>query len=92
MKKKEIKFLPDGVPYDVQAFLDFIGIATSPYHAVLAASARLREAGFSELALGGAWEISAGGKYFVNVYDGALLAFTVGAAGPLRIRISLASG
>ena len=85
MKKKEIKFLPDGVPYDVQAFLDFIGIATSPYHAVLAASARLREAGFSELALGGAWEISAGRKYFVNVYDGALLAFTVGAAGPLRM-------
>ena len=70
---------------DGKAFLRFVDAATSPYHAVAAASAALRAAGFSELALGAPWMLAAGGNYFVNVYDGALLAFTVGGKGPLRM-------
>lgn len=85
MKSEEEKTYPDAVPYDVQAFLDFVSLATSPYHAVLAAKTELTEAGFQELALGDTWELAAGGKYFVDVYGSTLLAFTVGAAGPLRM-------
>lgn len=85
MKDKEEKTYPDAVPYDVQAFLDFVSAATSPYHAVMAAGAELSAAGFVELDLGAPWELATDGKYFVKVYDSTLLAFTVGAKGPLRM-------
>jgi len=71
--------------YETKELLDFIASAPSPCHTVTASAEKLRRAGFEELELGGAWQISRGGRYFVRVYGTTLLAFTVGAAGPLRM-------
>ncbi len=71
--------------YETRELLDFIASAPSPCHTVAASAEKLRAAGFEELELGGAWQLSRGGRYFVRVYGTTLLAFTVGAAGPLRM-------
>ena len=71
--------------YETKELLDFIASAPSPCHTVAASAEKLRRAGFEELELGGAWQLSRGGRYFVRVYGTTLLAFTVGAAGPLRM-------
>ena len=71
--------------YETKELLDFIASAPSPCHTVTASAEKLRRAGFEELELGGAWQLSRGGRYFVRVYGTTLLAFTVGAAGPLRM-------
>ena len=71
--------------YETKELLDFIASAPSPCHTVTASAQKLRRAGFEELELGGAWQLSRGGRYFVRVYGTTLLAFTVGAAGPLRM-------
>lgn len=73
------------IPYDVQAFLHFVDAAVSPYHAVWHAMGKLHAAGFAQLRLNAPWDLKPGGKYFVNVYDGALLAFTIGEEGPLHM-------
>ena len=71
--------------YETKELLDFIASAPSPCHTVAASAEKLCRAGFEELELGGAWQLSRGGRYFVRVYGTTLLAFTVGAAGPLRM-------
>ncbi len=71
--------------YETRELLDFIASAPSPCHTVAASAEKLRRAGFEELELGGAWQLSRGGRYFIRVYGTTLLAFTVGAAGPLRM-------
>ena len=71
--------------YETKELLDFIASAPSPCHTVAASAEKLRRAGFEELELGGAWQLSRGGRYFIRVYGTTLLAFTVGAAGPLRM-------
>lgn len=71
--------------YETKELLDFIASAPSPCHTVTASAEKLRRAGFEELELGGAWQLSRGGRYFIRVYGTTLLAFTVGAAGPLRM-------
>lgn len=67
--------------------IDFIGDATCSFTTVVACKEYLKEAGFVELTLKEDWKIKAGGKYFVNVYDSTLAAFTVGkdSDGMLRI-------
>ncbi len=50
----------------------------SPYHTVEFVSNELAECGFESLALSARWDIKRGGKYFVNCFDAALVAFTVG--------------
>ena len=71
--------------YETKELLDFIASAPSPCHTVAASAEKLRRAGFEELELSGAWQLSRGGRYFIRVYGTTLLAFTVGAAGPLRM-------
>ena len=71
--------------YETKELLDFIASAPSPCHTVAASAEKLRRAGFEELELGGAWQLSRGGRYVVRVSGTTLLAFTVGAAGPLRM-------
>ena len=71
--------------YETKELLDFIAAAPSPCHTVAASAEKLQAAGFEELSLGGDWALSRGGRYFVRVYGTTLLAFTVGAAGPLRM-------
>jgi len=69
-----------------RALLEYIGMCTSPCHTAEVSAARLREAGFQELALSGTWELVPEGRYFLKGYDSALLAFVVGrCSGELRI-------
>ena len=46
--------------------LEFIQQSPTAYHAVASASARLLEAGFTELNETEKWEIKAGGSYFTT--------------------------
>jgi aspartyl aminopeptidase len=73
---------PDpGSPDDLAAFLT---ASPTPYHAVAAAVARLRAAGFTEQVETEAWSGDPGGRYLVR--DGTLLAWWQRAApGPLRV-------
>lgn len=71
-----------------QRLLRFISKATCSFTTVQTATAELEEKGFAMLPLGGEWELAKGGKYYVNVYDSSLMAFTVGKkynGGMLRI-------
>lgn len=42
------------------------------------AAERLKTAGFAELSLEDDWDLEKGGKYYVNVYDSCIFAFSVG--------------
>ena len=61
-----------------QELLDFIGKCPSPFHTVQAGKELLKRAGFAELSLAAAWQLEAGGKYFVEAYGSTLLAFRIG--------------
>ncbi len=56
---------------------EYLKAAKSPYHAVLFAEDRLREAGFEKLDLTDKFELKAGGKYFLIPYPRALFAFRI---------------
>ncbi|MEH6581909.1 MAG: M18 family aminopeptidase [Halioglobus sp.] len=63
----------------------FIGQATTPFHAVVAMSDRLAAAGFEALEEGAAWQLNAGGRYYLQRNDSSLVAFIVGSeSGPLE--------
>ncbi len=66
--------------------------SVSPYHTVLAAKERLAQAGFEELPEQGAWRLSAGGAYYVNLGGSALAAFVLGQRfdGVKKLRIAAA--
>ena len=61
----------------METLLDFLKNSLTAYHACENAKARLVENGFSPLKETEDWELSEGGKYFVE-RGGALVAFTVG--------------
>jgi aspartyl aminopeptidase len=62
---------------------DFLGRATTPFHAVAELARRLREAGFSALDPGSEWTLEPGAGYFTTQNDSSLIAFTVGSeSGP----------
>lgn len=63
------------------ALCDFIARATTPFHAVKAMAQMLEDGGFVRLEEGRAWQVTAGGKYFVIRNHGAIAAFVVGASG-----------
>ena len=66
--------------------LAFIREATTPYHTVSVAARLLHDAGFTELFQEKHWDLQAGGRYYVKIFDSTLLAFAIGQqAGPLRI-------
>jgi aspartyl aminopeptidase len=66
----------------VARLLDFIAASPTPYHAVAAAAARLRDAGFSELPPGARWPAGAASRGYVRVGDGALVAFDLHGGDP----------
>jgi aspartyl aminopeptidase len=70
--------------------LNFIQTSTSPYHTVLTAKALLEANGFHELGPSEDWKLEANGKYFVTIYDSALIAFRTGEAGTRGLRIAAA--
>lgn len=68
--------------------IDFIKNATCSFTTVSTAKEELIKNGFTELDKAGNWQLKKGGKYFINVYDSSLMAFTVGKkynGGMLRI-------
>ena len=60
--------------------LDFIDASPSPWHAVEAMAERLRAQGFVALPETEAWQLHAGGRYFVTRGGSSLIAFVVGAS------------
>lgn len=66
--------------------LHFLAACPTPFHTVETGSKMLQEAGFIELNMSAAWELSPEGRYFTKVYGSTLLAFATGREkGPLRI-------
>lgn len=63
----------------IEEFKHFINKAVTPFHTVCAVKEMLEAKGFKELKMGGEYDIAPGEKYFINVYDSSMLAFTVGA-------------
>lgn len=58
--------------------LSTIEKCVSPFHVVLESKKRLKKAGFKELILKDTWKVERGGKYFINIFDTSIVAFTVG--------------
>ena len=60
--------------------LRFLAASPTPFHAVRALAAMLREGGFRELREQDAWRCEAGGRYFVRRNGSSLIAFVKGRA------------
>lgn len=52
--------------------------STCAFTSAAYAMERLQEAGFREIKLNGNFDVDFGGKYYVNVYDSTVIAFTIG--------------
>lgn len=61
-----------------QDLLDFIDASPSPWHAVHSVEQRLQTAGFSQLHEAEAWQLNAGGSYYVVRGGASIIAFTLG--------------
>ncbi len=79
MKEKEI---PAGELADTaDRLLNRISVSTCSFTTAAEAVRTLRENGFGELRMGDfPWETECGGKYFVNINDSAVYAFSVGSS------------
>lgn len=60
--------------------LDYLNASPTPFHAVHAARELLDAAGFAALDERDAWQLEAGGRYYVTRNGSALIAFVLGAA------------
>lgn len=72
----------------IDELVAFIDKATCSFTTVEAAKELLAKNDFVELKAGDSWELNKGGKYYVDIYAGTLVAFTVGKSfdkGMLRI-------
>lgn len=65
---------------ETEVLFDLLKKGVSPVQAVSACEERLEKAGFERLEYKEEWELTAGGKYYVNHHDTTLFAFTVGEA------------
>ena len=61
----------------VQALMRFLDHSPSVYHAVENVRIELENAGYTRLCEGEAWELVAGGKYYLTRGGSAVLAFRV---------------
>ena len=57
---------------------EFLGVATTPFHAVVEMATHLAAAGFERLEDSTAWKIAAGGKYYLLRNDSSIVAFIIG--------------
>lgn len=79
-----------------EGLLAYIKESVTPFHAVRAAKKRLEAAGFGELPLRGEWKVVPGGRYYTEIYQKTLAAFTIGTEGcggeenTARLRIAAA--
>lgn len=70
--------------------LNTIAKSTSSFTTVSNAIDRLYQRGFDELNLNEKWSLENGGKYFINVYDSSLFAFTIGENSDGMLKIAAA--
>lgn len=61
-----------------QDLLNFIDVSPSPWHAVQSTVHRLTHAGYVQLFETQAWQLKAGGKYYVTRGGASIIAFTIG--------------
>ncbi|MEH6634507.1 MAG: M18 family aminopeptidase [Halioglobus sp.] len=61
-----------------QQLCDFLGTATTPFHAVAEMARQLEQEGFSRLAEDATWALQAGDKHYVVRNDSSIIAFIVG--------------
>ncbi len=61
--------------------LEYLGRATTPFHAVRGLVQELEGAGFRRLADDQPWQLAPGGRYFITRNDSSLIAFTLASAG-----------
>lgn len=69
------------VPRETRDLLAYIDASPTPYHCVAESARQLEAAGFARLDEGEAWQVEAGGAYFV-ARGGNLIAFRVGTRAP----------
>ena len=62
----------------VEKLVNLIKEGTSPCHVVKNVEKQFREAGYEELPLNKAWNLTKGGRYYTVAYGSTLLAFSVG--------------
>lgn len=65
--------------------------SVSPYHTVITAEERLKDAGFECLDYKNRWDLKKGGKYYVKQYGSTLVAFTLGKAITDRLPLRMAA-
>ncbi len=74
---------------DIMNLTSVIKNCVSPYHTVQFVCENLKENGFETLSLSKPWDIKRGGKYIVDCFGAAAVAFTVGKEnGPFRLAAS----
>lgn len=61
--------------------IEFLGAATTPFHAVRVLTARLEDAGFSRLVDDEVWQLEPGGCYYLTRNDSSLVAFALAPSG-----------
>lgn len=61
-----------------RGLLNFLRASPTPFHAVAEMARQLQAGGFSELREGDAWQLQAGGKYFLQRNQSSIVAFVHG--------------
>lgn len=70
--------------------IDVIGECTCSFTTAKKSMELLKEAGFRQLKINENWDIEYGGKYYINVYDSSVYAFTVGKNFDAKNKIKIA--
>lgn len=63
---------------DANALMEYLKKCVSPYHGAAVTMELLREEGFTELPLNGAWQLAPGGRYCVACHGTMAVGFTIG--------------
>lgn len=71
--------------------IDIIGECTCSFTTAKKVMELLMEAGFKQLKINENWDIECGGKYYINVYDSGVYAFTIGENFEAKDKIRIAA-
>lgn len=71
--------------------IDVIGECTCSFTTAKKAMELLKDSGFKQLKINENWDIESGGKYYVNVYDSSVYAFTIGKNFEAKGKIKIAA-
>ncbi len=61
----------------IHSFWEFLETGVSPYHVTKEILEQCLDSGFVQLSMKELWNIEAGGRYVVNIYDSAAIAFII---------------